>query len=365
MKKLRHGYSTGTCAAAASKAALLRLLGCEDLRQVQLSLPSGQDITVPVESAELIDQEAWAAVIKDGGDDLDATHGMKIISRLNWSKTPGVSITGGEGVGRVTKPGLAVAVGEPAINPGPRRMIHDALKDLLPGDRGVEVEISAPEGERVAEKTMNARLGVIGGISILGTSGLVRPMSREAYIESLLPQIPQALALGFGTLVLTPGGMGERMAVERGVHPDAIVQTSNFIGALLDECAGHKVAELLLFGHIGKVIKVAGGIFNTHSKVADARREILAAHAALLGASPAIIQDIMELNTIEASIALIKEKGLEKVYQNIAAAASQRCQSRLGGGARVGTAVYSLDGSILGCDESAIEMGKRMGWNLS
>lgn len=365
MKTLRFGYSTGTCAAAASKAALLRLLGCDDPREVEINLPAGRMMMVPVQSTELINQVARAVVVKDGGDDLDVTHGMQIVSRVGWSKTPGVCIYGGEGVGRITKPGLAVPIGEPAINPVPRQMIRNALKDLLPGERGVDVEISAPDGERVAKKTMNARLGVIGGISILGTSGLVRPMSREAFIDSLLPQISQALALGFETLVLTPGGMGERMAINRGVNPDAIVQTSNFIGAILDECAGYNVPELLLFGHIGKIIKIAGGIFNTHSKVADARCEILAAHAAMLGASPSVVQDIMKLNTVDESIHLVQRNGLEKVYQTIADAASQRCQSRVASGIRVGTAVYALNGSILGCDESATEMGKRMGWNLS
>lgn len=364
MKKLRWGYSTGTCAAAASKAALLRLLGHENLEQVQIILPSGQSIKVPVQTSDLKEQGAWAEVIKDGGDDLDVTHGMSIISEIAWSNEPGIHITSGEGVGRVTKPGLAIPVGEPAINPVPRQMIKDALKELLSVDQGIEVKISAPDGERLAQKTMNARLGVIGGISILGTSGLVRPMSREAFIESLIPQIHQALALGFRTLVLTPGGMGERMARERGVHPDAIVQTSNYIGAILEECAGSNVPELLLFGHIGKVIKVAGGIFNTHSKVADGRREILAAHAALLGASHRTIHGIMELNTIDASVALIKETGLEQVYSRIATAASLHCQTRVGGGTRIGTVVYALDGSILGYDEPAIEMGKRMAWNL-
>lgn len=364
MKKLRFGYSTGTCAAAASKAALLRLLGNEYFKEVQILLPSGQTIMVPVHSLKLQDQGALAEVIKDGGDDLDVTHGMSIIASIIWSEEPGIRITGGEGVGRVTKPGLAVPVGQAAINPVPRQMINDALQELLPEGRGIEVVLSAPEGRKVAEKTLNARLGVLGGISILGTSGRVRPMSREAYIESLLPQIHQALAMGCRTLVLTPGQMGERMAGRRGINTDAIVQTSNYIGAMLEECARQNVPEVLLFGHIGKVIKVAGGIFNTHSKMADARREILAAHAALLGASAQTIREIMDLNTIDASAALVKQKGLEEVYDNIAAAASQRCQARLDNATRVATVMYALDGSILGCDDQAREMGKRMGWNL-
>ncbi|HWP95266.1 MAG TPA: cobalt-precorrin-5B (C(1))-methyltransferase CbiD [Syntrophomonadaceae bacterium] len=364
MKTLRYGYSTGTCAAAACKAALLKLLNEEDVQKVVITLPVGSSVEIPVKKAILEGAGATAEVVKDAGDDPDVTHGISICSHVELLNKPEIIIMGGQGIGQVTKPGLAVPVGEAAINPVPRKMITTALQELLPTGWGARASISAPEGEKVARKTMNPRLGIMGGISILGTSGLVRPMSQEAYLDSLIPQIRQAQALGHKTLVLTPGGMGARMAAENGIHPEAVVQTSNFIGAMLEECAHHGVEEILLFGHIGKIVKVAGGIFNTHSKVADARREILAVHAALLGAPLKAIQEIMEVNTMDAAVGLITDFHLQAVYASLAAAASQRCQARLGEGIIIGTVLYALDGTILGFDETASKLGGRMGWSL-
>lgn len=319
---------------------------------------------IPVEGIITERGKATAQVIKDAGDDPDVTHGISIFSCVELLDKPGIVISGGPGVGTVTKPGLAVGVGEAAINPVPRKMITTALEEVLAPGSGVQVTIFAPEGETLARKTMNPRLGIIGGISILGTSGLVRPMSQEAYLDSLVPQITQALALGHNTVVLTPGGMGARMAAETGIPTEAVIQTSNFVGAMLEECVQHGVEEILLFGHIGKIIKVAGGIFNTHSKVADARSEILAAHAALLGAPLQAIQEIMQVNTMEAAVSLIKNFKLEPVYASLAAAASQRCQARLGEKMTIGTVLYALDGTILGYDETASRLGGKLGWSL-
>lgn len=365
MKKLRYGYSTGTCAAAASKAALFALLYGERVDQVSITLPEGGQLTIPVQEVELQDGGAWAEVIKDGGDDLDVTHGLSIFARVDWHEEAEIIIEAGLGVGRVTKPGLAVPVGEPAINPIPREMIRRSVGELLASDRGLRVLIWVPEGEKTAGKTMNARLGILGGISILGTSGLVRPMSQEAFIDSLVPQIRQALALGHKILVLTPGGMGERMAAARGVHPESIVQTSNFIGAILEECREYQVEQVVLFGHIGKLVKVAGGIFNTHSRVADARREILAAHAALLGASPELTEAIMQLNTADESVKLLGDAGMMMVFEQIAEAVTGRCRVLTGGAMKIGTIIYALDGTILGTDQNAKEMGKLLAWNLT
>jgi cobalt-precorrin-5B (C1)-methyltransferase len=364
LKKMRNGYSTGTCAAAASKAALQRLLNDKVIKQVDIILPDGSSIDIPVQTSGLDQNGAIAEVIKDGGDDQDATHGMSIFARVEIIGEPGITICAGSGIGKVTKPGLSVPVGEPAINPIPLKMIRSAVQELLPPGKGVQITIFAPEGEKVAKKTFNSRLGILGGISILGTTGLVRPMSQEAYLDSLVPQINQAIALGHRNLVLTPGGMGARMATQMGIHEDAVVQTSNFIGSMLGECAKQNIEGILLFGHIGKLIKVAGGIFNTHSKVADARREILAAHAALCGAPVSLIKEIMELNTIDASHSLLKKYQLEQVYTSVAQSASSRCKQLLGDGITVGTVLYALDGTILAYDNDAYELGRKLGWNL-
>ncbi len=367
MKALRWGYSTGTCAAAASKAALIQLLQNRSVESVLMELPDGHPVEIPIAKAWRTERGAIARVVKDAGDDPDVTNGISVLAEVDLLPAKGIVIQGGAGVGTVTKPGLAVAVGEPAINPVPRSMIERALMPLLPPGQGLLVTISAPGGQRLAAKTLNPRLGIEGGISILGTSGLVRPMSDQAYLDSLVPQIDQAIALGYRTLVFTPGGMGSKQIVNLGAPPDAVVQTSNYVGQMLDAALKRRVKRILLFGHIGKLIKVSAGVFQTHSKVADARRETMAAHLALLGAKPELIAEVMQATTIDAVIPLIKEHGLEMVYQYLTAAASRNCQQRCEDKVLVGTAMYRLDGTILGYDLTAISLGRRLGlkWQLN
>jgi len=359
---LRSGYTTGSCAAAASQAALEILILGKQADMITLDLPGGGNITIPIKSVHCQNGQAVAEVIKDAGDDPDVTNGISIFASVELLPHKTIIIEGGPGVGKVTKPGLAVPVGEAAINPVPRKMISSALKKVLPSGKGAKAVISVPDGEKLAPRTLNPRLGIIGGISILGTSGIVRPMSDDAYIDSLVPQIDQAVAMGHQALVLTPGGMGARRAREMDIPEDAVVQTSNFIGLMLDECASRPVKEILMLGHIGKLVKVAAGIFNTHSKTADARRETLAAHAAMLGADQYVIKQIMELNTLEASVELIRDNQLDQVYYSIADWVSRRCQERLGRDIKVGTILYALSGEILAYDTKALEIGRGSGW---
>ncbi|MCX5780735.1 MAG: cobalt-precorrin-5B (C(1))-methyltransferase CbiD [Firmicutes bacterium] len=363
-KSLRSGYTTGTCAAAACQAALQILLTGELANTIIIDLPGGGNIEVPVKRVLYQEGRAIAEIVKDAGDDPDVTNGISIFATVELLPQEQIIIQGGMGVGTVTKPGLALPVGETAINPVPLQMIRRALQKILPAGFGAKATISVPQGEKVALRTLNPRLGIIGGISILGTTGIVRPMSDEAYVDSLLPQIDQALALGHSSLVLTPGGMGARKAREMGIPEDAVVQTSNFIGIMLDECADRSVPEIILLGHIGKLIKVAAGIFNTHSKIADGRRETLAAHAAMMGAESSVIRQIMELNTLEASVELIKSLQLTPVYYSLAEWVSKRCRERLGQEIKVGTILYALNGEILGYDAEACEIGVRSGWPL-
>ncbi len=362
--RLRSGFTTGACAAAATKAALEMILNKRYCEEVRIDLPRGGTINIPIKGIVSNEGVVTAEVVKDAGDDLDVTNGMSVFARVETVEDGSVVIRGGRGVGKVTKPGLAVPVGEPAINPVPMEMIKSVIKGLLPSGMGVLVTISAPEGEKLASRTFNPRLGIVGGISILGTTGIVRPMSEEAYIDSLIPQINQALALNHKTLVLTPGGMGANMAAKMGIPRDAIVQTSNFIGAMLKECAQRGVKSILLFGHIGKLIKVSAGIFHTHSKVADARREILVCHAAMLGASGDVLAKIMELNTMDASVELIKKNNLNPVYTSIAESASKRSKEMLGENIKIGSIMYALSGEILGYDNKALELGRENNWHI-
>ncbi|MZP28530.1 cobalamin biosynthesis protein CbiD [Heliobacterium undosum] len=375
-EQLRKGYTTGSCAAAAAKAATGFLYGTlgtlaetpneateiPAASTLQESLPV--DIPLPYDGrlivkAERIDEHEPSVngnggvtyqVIKDGGDDPDATHGMAI--RVTALPAPeGIHIDGGLGVGRVTKPGLAVPVGEAAINPTPRAMITAAVKEALPPGKGVRLTVWAPEGERVGPSTLNPHLGVVGGISILGTTGIVNPMSEEAFKHSLEPQIDIALAAGHRTLLLTPGHMGRRGLEQRGAPADAIVLTSNFIGHMLDACAKKGVQEILLWGHVGKLVKVAGGIFHTHSKVADGRREIIAAHAAVCGLPLELVQAVLEANTAEAAVELLHRAGRLDLFDHLAEVAAEKAAQRFRG--TVSVIFTDLKGEPLGWSRHA------------
>lgn len=364
-KKMRSGYTTGSCATAATKAALLALLDNEKVTEVTITLPQGELLTIPIKDVAVQDKMAVATVIKDGGDDPDITHGTPIIAQVFLEETgTSLVIDGGEGIGRVTKPGLSVSVGQAAINPVPRQMITEEAHKLLPAGQGAKIIISAPEGAKLATKTLNPKLGILGGISILGTTGIVRPMSNQAYIDSLIPQIQQSLALGYERVVFTPGGMGNRMAENLGIYSEAIVQTSNFIGIMLEKAVDLGVKEVLLFGHIGKLIKVAGGIFNTHSKIADGRREILTAHLALEQCPLSLLEKVMAANTAEDAVEIIQKNHREGVLYKLASLASIKAEEHCRKELKVGTVFYSLKGEILAYDENAVRMGETLGWKI-
>jgi cobalt-precorrin-5B (C1)-methyltransferase len=371
--KSRAGYSTGACAAAAAKAAALVLSGVA-VETVDILLPSGERVVLPVKAAGITGQgRAWAELVKDAGDDPDVTDGVTVHVDLEVMEGPGtgldagpgaelctgscndpesaavrppssrlptVQFVAGEGVGTVTRAGLQLDVGEPAINPVPRRMIAEALQEALekthssddgsPGkERRYRVTITIPGGRELAERTFNSRLGIVGGLSILGTSGRVIPRSEEAWLRSLIPQVDVALAAGVGTVYLVPGGFGERAAQKVLDAPAvAIVRCSNFIGALIDVCAERGVERLVLVGHVGKLVKVAAGIFDTHSRHGDARLETVAALAGAAGAPAGLVGRLLELPTVEAAIPALAEAGLADVWDDIAERAAQRSEAR-------------------------------------
>ena len=360
--RLRSGISTGASAAAAARAAALLLFRGEKRERVVVFNPEGMPIEVPIASLSKKDDKVTAVVIKDGGDDPDVTSGLEIVVEASGSLN-GIAILGGKGVGVVTRKGLPVEVGEPAINPVPRMMITEAVSDLVPPGKGVELTISVPLGEETAYKTLNPRLGIIGGISILGTTGVVRPMSDEAFKKSLEPLVDVAVAAGYDKLVLTPGRIGSRFAVVKyGLPGEAVVETSNFVGYMLDVCVDRGVKAVLLWGHHGKLVKVAAGIFQTHSRIADGRQETIAAYAGAFGADTGIINQILETRTSEEALGLLKENGLTGVMDIIAARASARAEEYTRGRLRVGTVLLGLDGAILGHDEAALNIGGDIGW---
>lgn len=360
-RELRCGVTTGASAAAAARAAALLLLRKEKHTMVTVTNPQGISINVPVNRSECFDGGAMAAVVKDGGDDPDVTNGLEIVATVRPILGV-INIKGGVGVGTVTLPGLPVSVGNPAINPIPLKMIKEAVRSLLPGETGLDITISVPGGEEAAKRTLNGRLGITGGISILGTSGIVRPMSEEGLKDSLVPFVMKAAAMGIKQLVLTPGGIGYRQSVEvYGFHPDLVIEMSNYVGFMLEQCANNMISGVILWGHIGKMAKVSGGIFNTHSRVADGRREILAAYAALNGAKPELVSTILNSNTLEGVVKMLEKSQLQSVFDQIAAKASQRAAEYVWGKIRVGTVITDSGGRILGKDNTAEELGRLMG----
>ncbi len=365
-KRLKKGYTTGACAAGAAKAAAYLYFKKELLKQVEIALPNGDNLTLVVSSGELTQTGAQCCVIKDGGDDPDITNGLPVYVEVvpQLGKT-GVTFLAGPGVGSVTKPGLPIAVGEPAINPVPRQMIEHELTDVMPKGYGASVTISVPGGEQAAKKTLNPKLGVTGGISILGTTGIVIPMSEEAFKTSLVPQLIQAKSLGWRTLVLVPGRIGAKRANENyGIPPEAIAETSNFIGYMLMECLTLGFKEVILMGHISKLIKVAAGVFHTHNRVADARFETLAAHCALLGMGQNDVQLLMQNTTIEGALQIVEDSGFQTVYPRLAAQASKRAMEHTYGELLVGTVLLNMAGKVLGMDEKAQQIANGQNWRL-
>ena len=352
-EKLRCGYTTGTCAAAAAAGAVRRLLTGEALPAVRVDTPAGISV-----EAELLDHAAgpdWAscAVRKDGGDDPDVTDGALIYARAERTDAPGVAIDGGVGVGRVTRPGLDQPVGQAAINSTPRRMIREQAERAMAEAGyagGVLVTVSVPEGEKLAGHTFNPRLGIEGGISILGTSGIVRPMSEAALIDSLYLEQDMARAAGATDLLMTPGNYGDSFAEGTlGLDLTHRCTCSNYLGMAIDHAAGLGFSSLLLVGHLGKLIKVAAGSMNTHSRVADGRRETLTAHAALAGGSPELLRALFDSPTTDAGVELLKKAGLlEPVMASIGTALEDQLHHRAGPELEIEAVFFSNQYGILG-----------------
>lgn len=316
-KKLRKGFTTGTCATAATAAAISMILIQDIEEKVTVSTANGVEVTMDIKNPSFGELTASAAVEKDGGDDADATHGLLIYSTVTLlPDSTEIIIDGGEGVGRVTQKGLKCDVGMAAINPTPRAMIEKTARQLLGPDCGAEIIISVPGGEETAKLTYNSRLGIVGGISILGTTGIVNPMSEDSWKASITIELTMLYNQGYRSVVLAPGNYGEDFATNvLGIPPHRIVNMSNFVGHVLKEVQRIGFTRVLMVGHMGKFVKVAGGIFSTHSKDSDARMEIIVANLALLGAPVELLEKVDQCITTDAAGTLIEEYHYEEVYQ--------------------------------------------------
>jgi len=361
-RKFRKGYTTGSCAAAAAKAAVAMLVSGNPLENISIDTPAGTRLNLAVNDVMFYEHSVRCSIVKDGGDDPDITSGLKVFAGAAFTSEEGIRITAGEGIGTVTLPGLKVEVGKPAINPVPMQMILKEVQEVLPGGKGVEIVLSVPGGGEAAKKTYNPRLGVIGGISILGTSGIVTPMSEEAWKESVELELSITAARGYKDIVYTFGNYGESFAINTmALDKNRIIKISNFVGFMLDKAMDYGVNSILLVGHLGKLVKVAAGIFHTHSRVADARMEILAAYSALEGAPGDVVAEIYKCTTTEAAAAIIKRYGLTGVFDRIVNNSSVRCGEYMFNRVKTGTVLFNEDNTLLAMDTNAVEILRTLG----
>ncbi|MGL5650905.1 MAG: cobalt-precorrin-5B (C(1))-methyltransferase CbiD [Paraclostridium sp.] len=328
-KKYKRGYTTGSCAAGAAKAATYMILTKETLETVNIDTPKGIPLNLKVENVDINNVFAQCSIQKDGGDDIDATHKMHIYAKAELIDSNEIIIDGGIGIGRVTKKGLGIEIGKAAINKTPISMIQSEVRKVIGDTKGVKITIFAPEGETIAKKTFNPRLGIVGGISIIGTTGIVEPMSDEGWKKSLSIELEMKKAQGMDKVILVPGNHGEMFIKESlGIDSKYIVRTSNFIGYMLKEAQRIGFKKILMAGHLGKYVKIAGGIFNTHSKVADARNEILIANLALMNAPFELINKVNECLTTEEFIEILEDDKYKK-YKEIYNILSEKCKKRI------------------------------------
>lgn len=361
---LRRGWTTGTCAAAAAEAAALLLLTGKAPAELRLETPGGLTFTLPVEQPHLDGDAAVCTVRKDAGDDPDITNGVGITAAVRRAPE-GVMIDGGAGVGRVTRPGLAMPVGAAAINPGPRAQITAALERAAREcgyTGGFSVIISAENGEELAKQTYNGHLGVIGGLSILGTSGVVEPMSEKALVDTILLELDSLYAGGQRIAFLCPGNYGADFARDTlGLDLEKAVKCSNFIGEALDHAVFRGFDDILLVGHAGKLVKLAAGVMNTHSSVADGRQEIFTAHAALCGAGRETLEGLMQSISVDACIELLDREHLrEPVLARIESEIEKRLALRLRGRGHVEFILFTAKYGILAQSPGAMALCERL-----
>lgn len=365
-KKLRFGYTTGSCAAGAARGAAELLLGEDEIGEAELMTPKGILLHLELLDMKRDENAASCAVRKDAGDDPDTTNGILVYAKVEKFQIRSdmedrIVIDGGTGVGRVTKPGLSQKIGEAAINPVPRAMILQAVEEIA--DRyhyegGLKVTISVPEGEKIARKTFNPRLGIVGGISILGTSGIVEPMSEKALIDSIRVEMSQHAAMGEQYMLVTPGNYGADYLREHMALPfEKNIKCSNYVGETIDMAVDMGVKGILFISHIGKFVKVAAGIMNTHSHSADARMEVLCANAIRAGGDLACARSILQCNTTDEALRVLDEnhilrEAMKEITDRIQFYLDHRSYQQI----LLGAVIFSNEYGYLGQTEHAAEL---------
>ena len=308
-KKMRFGYTTGSCAAAACKGATEILLGGKLQETVTLMTPKGILLTLELKDIQIETDKVTCAIRKDAGDDPDTTNGILVYATVEKTKEQGITLDGGIGVGRVTKAGLSQKIGEAAINPVPKSMILRAATEIAEKydyEGGLKIIIAVPEGVEIGKKTFNPRLGIVGGISILGTSGIVETMSEAALVQSIRVEMKQHFSQGEEYLLVTPGNYGADYLREHMDLPyEKNIKCSNYVGETIDMAIDMGVKGILFIAHIGKFVKVAAGIMNTHSHSADARMEVLASNAIRAGAPLECAKEILNASTTDEALDIL------------------------------------------------------------
>ena len=365
-KKYRRGYTTGSCATGAAKAATYMLLTKKRIDSINIDTPKGIPLTLKVENINICNDYIECSIEKDGGDDIDATHTMHIYARAELVKRQGnenILVCGGEGIGVVTRKGLSVEVGKHAINPVPMKMINNEVSkvigsdtsDTLGNDTVLKITIFAPRGQEISKKTFNPRLGIVGGISILGTTGIVEPMSDEGWKKSLSIELKMKRVQGLDKIILVPGNHGEQFIRENlNLDMKYVIRTSNFIGYMLKEAQRMGYKKILMVGHIGKFIKLSAGIFNTHSKIADARSEILVSNLALMKAPYEFLEKISECLTAEEAVEIIDNSDYKEFYDLVSNKCKFKVKQYLGDDEiDVEIMMFSMDKTLLGQSDNA------------
>ncbi|HVA51534.1 MAG TPA: cobalt-precorrin-5B (C(1))-methyltransferase [Pirellulales bacterium] len=352
-KRLRSGFTTGACSAAAAKAATLALLAQQPVAEVEIALPIGRKQTFAVERCEFSPSEATCSVIKDAGDDPDCTHGAHLTATVSWTDQPGdVVLDRGSGVAVINKPGVGLDVGAPAITPVPRRNIIDMVREAAGealANRGLRVVISVPGGEEMAKKTQNERLGILGGISILGTTGIVVPFSTGAFKVSITQGIDVARAAGHDTIVLTTGGKSEEFAMKLlGLPTECYVQMGDFVGFALKACVQRKVRRIAVCGMPGKMSKIAKGKMQTHVAGSEVDLEFLASIAADCGAPAEVVEEVRGANTARHVSEIVAARQVTGYWDAVAQRVVLACRQHIREAAEVECVLTEFSGQVIG-----------------
>lgn len=360
-KELKNGYTTGTCATAAVKAALEALIYGKKNTEIEITTLNNTVLKIPVQRLRVRNNFASCAIKKFAGDDPDVTDGISICAKVQLVKNfPQINrgayydncvIVGGRGVGLVTKKGLQIAIGKSAINPGPQKMIISVVNEILvDSDEKAIITIYIPEGREKALKTYNPKMGVIGGISVLGTTGIVKAMSEEALKKSMFAELKVMREdKDRDWVIFAFGNYGERHCQKIGLDTEQMIIISNFVGFMIEAAVKLKFKKIIMLGHISKAIKIAGGVFNTHSRVADARMEIMGANAFLVGEKPENIEKILNSNTIEEACDYVENL---KIYDLIANKVAKKMQEYARADIEVSAAIFSFKGETLAESEN-------------